>query len=179
MPVDRLVILSSYFGAIAIISEGRKINRMNELEQLRQRFNRHFENWEIELPIDATLTEDVWFIVQKGWTIWTRVGIDADANRKYLDYYAVHRMTNDRHLRLYSDGSREHLPSMRDWILYSADASKKEKEAAKAEFYKYNQNVQKLLDEKGFVMTKDAHGSTQLNRWLLTCPNAKDNTERS
>ena len=157
-----------------MISEHSKFNRMNDLEQLRQQFNRHFHKWKIELPIDSMLPGEVWLIVQKGWTIWVLIEKDADNNRQYLDYYAMHRMTNDRHLRLCNDGNVIDLPTMLGYICYPAEASKKEKEAAKAKYYEYNQNVQRLLDKKGFVMTKEAHGSARINRWLQTCPNTKD-----
>lgn len=140
---------------------------MNDLEHLRQRFNRHFENWRIELPTDAMMLGEVWLTVECGWTIWTRFDHSEDG-QKFLDYYAMHRMTNDRHLRLYSNGSEEDLPAMCDHFIYPPEASKKEIDSAKAEFYEYNQSVQQLLDEKGFVMTDSAHGSALINRWLIT-----------
>ena len=45
------------------------------VKQLRQRFNRAFEKWEIELPFDALSPGVVWLIAQRGWTIWTRFDI--------------------------------------------------------------------------------------------------------
>ena len=77
---------------------------MDVREQLRRRFNRNFAHWEIELPIDALSPGLVWLIVQRGWTIWTRFYVGAEDGREYLDYYATHRMTNDRHVRLYAGG---------------------------------------------------------------------------
>ena len=44
---------------------------MDDREKLRQRFNREFANWAIELPVDAMSPSKVWLIVQRGWTIWT------------------------------------------------------------------------------------------------------------
>ena len=88
------------------------MQRMNDREQLRQRFNCVFANWKVELPADAMSPGVVWQIVQQGWTIWTRFDIDADDGREHLDYYAMHRMTNDRHVRLYADGDEEGLPAM-------------------------------------------------------------------
>ena len=72
---------------------------MNDREKLRQRFNRVFANWEIELPVNAVSPGVVWQIVQRGWTIWMRFDIGADDGREHLDYYAMHRMTNDGHVR--------------------------------------------------------------------------------
>lgn len=149
---------------------------MNDLEHLRQRFNRHFEHWGIELPTGVMMLGEVWLLVECGWTIWTRFDQSEDGY-KYLDYYAMHRMTNDCHLRLYSDGSEEDLPAICDHYIYPSEASKEEKDSARAEFYEYNQRVQQLLDEKGFVMTDAAHGSARINRWLLTNPTVSKQTE--
>ena len=55
----------------------------------------------------------VWLITQPGWTIWTHFDIGSENGRERLDYYAVHRMTNDRDVRLYADGDKEDLPAMR------------------------------------------------------------------
>jgi len=38
------------------------------------------------------------------------VSLGKGRGAEYLDYYASHRMTNDRHIRLREDGSEEHLP---------------------------------------------------------------------
>ena len=75
---------------------------MDVREKLRQSFNEGFEHWAIELPIDAMEPGVVWLIFHHGWTIWTRY--DVEDEREYLDYYARHRMTNDRHERMYVDG---------------------------------------------------------------------------
>lgn len=77
---------------------------MDDREQIRQRSNSAFAHWEIKLPDEAMLLGTVWIIVQGGWTIWTRFDVDAESGREHLDYYAMHRMTNDRHVRLYADG---------------------------------------------------------------------------
>ena len=89
------------------------MSTMDDHEKLREGFNRGFAHWEIELPVDAMSPGVVWLIVQRGWTIWTRLDIDPENGRERLDYYAMHRMTNDRHVRLYADGEEEALPAMR------------------------------------------------------------------
>ena len=40
--------------------------------------------------------------------------------------------------------------------------------------FEHNQAVEKLLEEKGFVMTDKAHGSAIVNRFLQTHPEAHD-----
>ena len=70
-------------------------------------FNKDFETWSIELPEEAVENRQRGKIVKSGWTIGYLFGTDEAGD--YLDYYASHRMTNDRHVRLYADGSSKGL----------------------------------------------------------------------
>lgn len=146
---------------------------MNDREKLRQRFNRVFANWEIELPVNAVSPGVVWQIVQRGWTIWMRFDIGADDGREHLDYYAMHRMTNDRHVRLHANGDQEDLPAMAAGYSIPQGATETERKEARRKHFAHNQAVEKLLDEKGFVMTDQAHGSALINRYLQTHPDIK------
>ena len=146
---------------------------MDDREKLRQRFNRIFACWKIELPVDAMSLGVIWHIVQEGWTIWMRFDISADDGRERLDYYAMHRMTNDRHVRLYADGKEEGLPAMAEGYVIPQGATETEWQEARDKHFAYNQTMEKLLDEKGFVMTDQAHGSARINRYLQTNPDAK------
>ena len=92
--------------------------------------------------------------------------------REHLDYSAMHRMTNDRHVRLYADGDEEDLPAMQEGYVVPQGATVAEQEAARDKYYSSNQAVEKLLEEKGFVMTDQAHGSARVNRYLQTHPDA-------
>ena len=149
---------------------------MDDREQLRHRFNRNFAHWGIELPLESMPHGVVCLIVQRGWTIWIRLDIDEEDGREHLDYYAMHRMTNDRHLRIYTDGTVESLPAINAmYTLPPEDATEAEIKEAEDAFYAHNQKVQELLDEKGFVMTDQAHASAQLNRYLLTDPDTMRN----
>ena len=109
---------------------------MDDRELLRQRFNCTFAHWEIELPVVAVSPGRVWFIVQRGWTIWTRFDISAEDGRECLDYYAMHRMTGDRHVRLYANGEEEDLPAMAGSYGYSEGATEAEKEAARGQVFR-------------------------------------------
>ena len=140
---------------------------MDNREKLRQRFNRAFAHWEIELPVDAMPLGVVWLIVQQGWTIWMRFDIGAEDGRERLDYYAMHRMTSDRHVRVYADGEEEYLPAMAWHYGIPQGATVAEQEEAGDKYFTSNQAVEKLLEEKGFVMTDQAHGSALVNRYLL------------
>ena len=146
---------------------------MDDREQLRQRFDRAFVRWGIQLPVDAMSPGVDWLITQHGWTIWTRFDIGVEDGREHLDYYAMHRMTNDRHVRLYADGDEEDLPAMQEGYVIPQGATVAEQEAARDKYFSSNQAVEKLLEEKGFVMTDQAHGSARINRYLQTHPDAE------
>lgn len=45
--------------------------------------------------------------------------------------------------------------------------------AARARFFVHHQAVDKLLEEKGFVRTDQAHTSTRISRYLLIHPDAE------
>ena len=143
---------------------------MDDREQIRQRFNRDFASWEIVLPVDAMSPGVIWFIVQRGWTIWTRFDIGAEDGREYLDYYAMHRMTDDFHVRLYADGKVEHLPAMGGSYAIPQGATAAEEKEVRDRYLARNKEVERMLEEKGFVMTDQAHGSAILNRYLQTQP---------
>lgn len=122
---------------------------MNDWNRVRQQFNRAFEHWAIELPTKAIPFGKVWHVAQEGWVIWARFDINAKDGRKHLDYYAMHRMTDDRHLRLYADGEVESLPTISMWR--PAGATEEEDKVLRDEFFARNREVAKMLEQKGFL----------------------------
>ena len=132
---------------------------MNKIET---QFNRTFAKWEIGLPAEALHRRERGKIVQAGWAIWYLFG--ADEHGEYLDYYASHRMTDDRHVRIYSDGRVESLPAIETFVMTSSDPE----EAARLEAKERarNQEISELLAEKGFGFEGDEPGGVQMNRSL-------------
>ena len=108
-------------------------------------FARTFENWDIKLPPDAFAMKQPGTIHKAGWTI--RYVFDED----YLDYYATHRMTNDRHVRIHADGHSAVLESPQDFIVYPKDADEEARLKAKEDYHAYNQAVYAKLREKGLI----------------------------
>ena len=88
----------------------------------------------------------------------------------------MHRMTSDSHITWYADGEAEHLPAVAGSYGYREDDTEAEKEAARARILADNQAVEKLLEEKAFVMTDQAHPSAQVSRYFRTCPDADDDS---
>ncbi len=60
-----------------------------------------------------------------------------------MDFYAAHRMTNDRHARIYSDGKAENLPALWPCYVISPNDTENEKQQKKEEFEKHNEEVVK------------------------------------
>lgn len=61
--------------------------------------------WSIRLPTEAIANRTPGMLLWMGgdsWNIWWQFG--SDANGEYLEVYAAHHMTNDRHDRIYADG---------------------------------------------------------------------------
>ena len=133
------------------------------MASIETRFNNHFKQCEIELPADTVANRRRGQIVQRGWTIWYLVGSDKDG--VYLDYYASHRMTNDRHVRLHSNGAETSLPAYQSMRISSDDSQ--EDEQLENEFWEFNEHVTQELESKGFTSQCDMHPSTSLNHALL------------
>ena len=134
---------------------------MNVLER---EFNSIFEPFDICLPADFIASQESGRIVKGGWTVWFTFGKEGEAD--YLDYYASHRMTNDRHVRLHADGRRESLDVVES--LHSVPTDPKEADQAKEKFYARNRAVRRMLDKKGFTLDGHVHRSVSVNHYLLT-----------
>ena len=139
---------------------------MGDLGMIEEIFNQEFFSWGIRLPPDDITSRRRGRISERGWTIWYLFGSDGD--KEYLDYYAMHRMTNDRHVRIYSDGTLEGLETISEFHVTSDDPE--EEARLKAEFYARNKAVARMLEDKGFSFRGDEHGSARVNRYLLTTP---------
>ncbi len=136
-------------------------------------FNRSFANWDICLPKSAVKARERGRIVERGWTIWYVCG--SDDGGEYLDYYASHRMTNDRHVRLHADGRSESLETVQDSYVLPKDPAKAEQ--AKAKFRARNRAVRRMLDEKGFTLDEGVHPSAAVRHYQLTLDDQSTNDE--
>ena len=118
------------------------------MNQLESAFAEYFSNWSILLPVDAVATRQPGRIQEKGWVIEYLFGVDGDD--EYLDFYASHRMTNDRHERIHANGRIEVLEAPREFLVYPGDADEAARERIKEEHYAHNRAVHERLREKGF-----------------------------
>ena len=82
-------------------------------------FDKRFRSWGIELPAKDLRARRRGKICRNGRAIWYLFG--HDENGEYLDYYASHRMTDDSHIRVYSDGATVDLPAIQGMRIVSDD----------------------------------------------------------
>ena len=115
------------------------------MDNIEAAFAKTFETWDIQLLRDATTLRQPGKIMQAGWIIRYVFGED------HLDYYAEHRMTNPRHVRLHPDGRSESLAAPRDMYVVPGDADEAARQKAKEDFYAYNRRVHSELRAKGLT----------------------------
>lgn len=118
------------------------------MDQTAEIFARYFESWDITLPAEAIENRQRGEIQSRGWTIHYLFG--SNERGEFLDFYAAHRMTNDRHERIYTSGETESLPAIQDWLFYPENATKAQKKQAEREYREHNERVAEELKKKGF-----------------------------
>jgi len=80
-------------------------------ERIADAFNRYFANFNIRVEAGEVRVGSRRDIRTRGWRITFRVMPD-DAGSPSLEFYATHRMTNDRHVRIWADGHVEELDAI-------------------------------------------------------------------
>ena len=132
------------------------------MNEIKSQFDSAFSTWEISLPVEALATRSGGKIVKSGWAIWYLFG--SDDKGEYLDYYASHRMTDDRHIRIYASGENLELPTM--WLFCPRSDDPAEDARLQAEYFAENRRVDEILQAKGFGIEGDEPGGVQMNRAL-------------
>jgi len=92
------------------------VGRDKEHAKIREAFAAYFKDFDISLP-DVVPASGL--IQQAGWNIRYIAG--RDAARRYIELYAMHRLTNDRHLRIYDDGTVDTLPTVSQGAMFNPD----------------------------------------------------------
>lgn len=119
---------------------------MSDLPTIEAKFAERFRNWALTLPDPDVTGRRAGCLTVQGWTIHYRFGSDKEG--EYLDYYASHRMTDDRHERLYESGRSAHLPAIVSFRQVSADPT--EDARLETKYFRTNQEVGRMLTAKGF-----------------------------
>ena len=132
------------------------------MRSIEVRFGRTFAPWGLPLPPEDVRERRRGKITGGGWAIWYLFGEDERGG--YLDYYASHRMTDDRHVRLREDGPAESLPTIETFLIRSRDPE--EDARLKAKYLEHNRRIGRMLRDKGFGVAGDEPLSVRVNRHL-------------
>lgn len=91
-------------------------------ERIAESFNLYFSAWDIRIaPRDAVIgSHRVVTDQESGWRITYRVDPD-DSNMPVMEFYAMNRFTNDRHVRIWADGHGEHLEAIAEIFFVGKD----------------------------------------------------------
>ena len=124
-------------------------------------FNARFDHWEsIRIAAEDVVIGNHRVLGGQGWHVRFRVDPD-DGGHPSLQLYATHRMTNDSHVRIRSDGHVEDLDAI--WEAYAYDAKVPgDRERAHDEYLRHNRAVADELRARGLYPDGD------LNAFLRT-----------
>lgn len=116
------------------------------LALIKKSFDQYFLNWEIVLPEGNLTNRLAGNILKAGWTI--RYNFGMEHGREYLEFYAVHRMTDDRHSKIYDDGEIVDLDAISSMILYNPKIPGDEEQQSRINCER-NKRIYKELQDKG------------------------------
>lgn len=135
-------------------------------ERIAETFNGYFANFDIRIAPGDVVVGSRQEIRKRGWRIAFRVLPD-DAGSPSLEFYATHRMTNDRHSRIWADGHLEELDAIREFYGYDQKVPGS-KDAAEKEYLRHNRMVAEQLRAAGLYPGGD------INAYLRTGGNEVD-----
>jgi len=117
-------------------------------EEKKKIFNGCFRWPGIKIPEKNLDYRESGFFEKDGWLIQFCFG-EKDG-KEYMDLYYSHRMTNDRHERIYEDGTGENLPAFPEFLTPYNPDDPEDKKIAEEKDKKEIDEIKKLLIEKGF-----------------------------
>jgi hypothetical protein len=129
-------------------------------DRIAETFNRHFADFDIRIEADDVVFGRRGEIRAQGWRITFRIDTD-DAGAPSLEFYATHRMTSDRHMRIWGDGHEDELDAIYESYGYDSKVPGAE-EAAREEYLRHNRMVTEQLVEAGLYPDGD------INAYLRT-----------
>ncbi len=148
-------------------AEGRETVATAE-ELIADRFNAYFAHFDIRIGPDEVVVGARREIRQRGWRILLKIVPD-DSGLPSLEFYATHRMTNDRHVRIWADGHEQHLDAIEELYAYDPKVPGAQETAHEA-YLKHNRRVAEQLRASGLYPDGD------INAYLRTGQDEDDPT---
>ena len=113
------------------------------LQSIAEAFAAYFASWEIRIPHDKIAGRRAGHLNKAGWDIRWIFG--EEDNDEYLEFYACHRMTNDRRLRLYASGRQQSMAAAQQMMVFPTNATNEDKQRIEAEYFEYNRAIAEEL----------------------------------
>jgi hypothetical protein len=129
-------------------------------EAIAAAFNDYFRNFDIRIVPDDVILGERRSLSQGGWRVAFRIDPD-DSGAPVLEFYATHRMTNDRHVRIWADGVSEDLDAIDESFVFDPNQPGSEEESRRR-YEEHNQNVARELRARGLYPEGD------INAYLRT-----------
>lgn len=118
-------------------------------------FNSYFSNWSIQVSPSDIRPGARDSLAQRGWGINYVVETD-DHGDLCLEFYATHRMTDDRHVLISSSGEMTHLDAITGMFMYDPKVGG-DKERASRRNIEHNRRVAEELERKGLYPAGDVN----------------------
>lgn len=120
-----------------------------DLRLIRQ-FNEYFQDWQVTLPeAEMEIPEGPVRISHSGW--WITMIFGGDDVLPWLEIYAQHRMTNDRHIRFHIDRELEILPALDEPVFIPEGVTAEEEKGIHEAAKKRHRELFAELDKTGLV----------------------------
>ncbi len=109
------------------------------LGKLQDTFEEYFSHWDIHLPKRDVIERRRGSIHKAGWFINYLFGEEGGV--EYLEFYCGHRMTNDRHHKIFESGEIISLDAPLDSYIVGHEE----------EYQRHNEKAYKELHDKGLL----------------------------
>ena len=116
-------------------------------------FNSYFRNWNIEITPRDVQPGHRASVADRGWRISYLVDTD-EAGELFLEFYATHRMTDDRHVLVSSSGDMRHLDAINGMVVYDPKVGG-DRERASRKNIERNRVIADELKAKGLFPSGD------------------------
>lgn len=128
---------------------------MSKRVLIAQRFAEDYLRRGVPVEADAVAGHDAGHLFEKGWHlgfVW-----DEEGGEEYLEILAQHRMTNDRHYRVWASGPFESLEAPRESMTIPHGADAAELERHTREYHEENARIYARLRERGLLPPEGAN----------------------
>jgi hypothetical protein len=115
----------------------------------RERFAEDYRRRGVPVSPEALAERDAGHLFERGWHIGFVWG--QEEGREFREVLAQHRMTNDRHYRVWASGEIDHLEAPSEFHVIPKDANTAELERSARKFHAANAAIYERLRTKGLL----------------------------